>query len=208
MDSADILKEPDFLVKYNVVSSKDELPSRTTLARGALSDIYECMKATIKDIIKKGPRFCALTYDLWTDSYKRRSYINFTCHFMTEKFSMCNLTLCTQSMTERHTGKAIFEEYSKCLEEFEMTEKNVQALGKLASHITDTMLLAAQWDQVQELAHFLKNFRSTVEILSKEKEVTASLLLVLRSEIKEVSRCQHRGQPNAEVHERKDAQQI
>ncbi|KAH7962703.1 hypothetical protein HPB52_017568 [Rhipicephalus sanguineus] len=47
------------------------------------------------------------------------------------------------------------------------------------------MLVAAQWDQVQELADFLKGFRVTVEILSKEKDVTASLLLVRRSEIKE-----------------------
>lgn len=32
---------------------------------------------------------------------------------------MCNVT-------ERRTRKALFEEYAKCLEEFEMTEKTAQ----------------------------------------------------------------------------------
>ncbi|KAG0410040.1 hypothetical protein HPB47_012844 [Ixodes persulcatus] len=68
---------------------------------------------------------------------------------------------------------------------FESLLQNRRALGKLASHFTDAMLVAAQWDEVQELADFLRGFRITVEILAKEKDVTASLLLVLRSEIKE-----------------------
>lgn len=50
------------------------------------------------------------------------------------------------------------------------------------------MLVATQWDAVQELADFLKGFRVTVEILSKEKDATSSLLLVLRSEISECIR--------------------
>lgn len=60
----------DLLVKHNEITSREELPNRTTLARGALSDVYESMKAAVKKLIEKGPRFCALTYDLWTDSYK------------------------------------------------------------------------------------------------------------------------------------------
>lgn len=35
------------------------------------------------------------------------------------------------------------------------------------------MLVAAHWDKVQELADFFKGFRIIVEILSKEKDVSA-----------------------------------
>lgn len=68
---------------------------------------------------------------------------------------------------------------------FESLLQNRRTLGKLVSHFSDSMLVATQWDEVQELADFLKGFRVTVEILSKEKDVTSSLLLVLRSEISE-----------------------
>lgn len=63
---------------------------------------------------------------------------------------------------------------------FQNLLQNCRALGKLASHFTDAILVAAQWDEVQELADFLN-----VEILSKEKDVMASLLLLLHSELKE-----------------------
>lgn len=59
-----------------------------------------------------------------------------------EEFLLCNLTLCMRNMTERHTGKAIFEEYAKCLEEFGMSQKAVQSVTDAASNMRVAVALA------------------------------------------------------------------
>lgn len=59
--------------------------------------------------------------------------------------------------------------------------RNRRALGKFTSHFTDVVV--AEWDEMQELADFLNGFCITVGVLSKEKDVTAYLLPVLRCEI-------------------------
>lgn len=70
----------DFLVKYRVVQKVEDLPDRTTLSRGALSDVYSELRLKVKDLLSSAS-FCALTFDLWTDSYRRKGFITFTCHF-------------------------------------------------------------------------------------------------------------------------------
>ncbi|KAJ6642133.1 hypothetical protein Bhyg_07080, partial [Pseudolycoriella hygida] len=50
--------------------------NRTTLTRSALSDVYFEMVPVIKEIVKD-LKYCAITLDLWTDSYKRNGYITF-----------------------------------------------------------------------------------------------------------------------------------
>lgn len=65
-----------------------ELPDRTTLSRAALDDVYHAMHGQVKKMVNEGSRFCAVTYDLWTDSYRRRAYITFTCHHIDGMFSI------------------------------------------------------------------------------------------------------------------------
>ena len=60
------------------------MPSRYSVGRGALDDVYETMLATVKDqILTETPRHVSITFDLWTDQYRRHSYITFTLHFIT-----------------------------------------------------------------------------------------------------------------------------
>lgn len=73
-------------MKYGVIKELQELPDRTTLSRSALDDVYRSMHGQVKKTVVQGPRFCAITYDLWTDSYRRRAYITFTCHLVNRKF--------------------------------------------------------------------------------------------------------------------------
>ncbi|KAL3195467.1 hypothetical protein MRX96_015766, partial [Rhipicephalus microplus] len=74
------------LLPFNLVNGEglqlQELPDRTTLSRSALDDVYRSMHGQVKKTVVQGPRFCAVTYDLWTDSYRRRAYITFTCHLV------------------------------------------------------------------------------------------------------------------------------
>ncbi|KAH8029089.1 hypothetical protein HPB51_022653 [Rhipicephalus microplus] len=79
----------DFFMKYGVIKELQELPDRTTLSRSALDDVYRSMHGQVKKTVVPGPRFCAVTYDLWTDSYRRRAYITFTCHLVNRDMAYC-----------------------------------------------------------------------------------------------------------------------
>nr|XP_037270495.1 E3 SUMO-protein ligase ZBED1-like [Rhipicephalus microplus] len=132
----------DFFIKYGVIKELQELPDRTTLSRSALDDVYRSMHGQVKKTVVQGPRFCAVTYDLWTDSYRRRAYITFTCHLVNQNFELVSLTLSTRHMNERHTGTAIMNEFQRCIEEFGMEEKEVYAVTDAGSNMRRAAALA------------------------------------------------------------------
>ncbi|XP_045768236.1 zinc finger BED domain-containing protein 4-like [Maniola jurtina] len=99
----------DFLIKYNVIYKIEDLPSRTTVSREALSDIYDCMLAHIKqDILAKIGTHAALTTDLWQDLYRRCSYITYTLQYIADDANeMQNYTLATRLFEGKKTGEAL-----------------------------------------------------------------------------------------------------
>ncbi|KAL1416321.1 hypothetical protein MTO96_028045 [Rhipicephalus appendiculatus] len=92
-------------MKYGVIKELQELPDRTTLSRSALEDVYQAMHGQVKKTVAQGPRFCAVTYDLWTDSYRRRAYITFTCHLVDENFELVSLTVHEHKAYDRETHR-------------------------------------------------------------------------------------------------------
>ncbi|XP_064459035.1 zinc finger BED domain-containing protein 4-like [Ornithodoros turicata] len=171
----------DFLLKYKVIKSDEDLPDRTTLSRGALNDVYNAMHDHVKRVIQEGPRFLAVTYDMWMDNHRRRSYITFTCHFIDESFELRSMTLSTRNMVERHTAVAIWGEYCKCTEEFGMTTKTITAVTdagsnmKRAASLADTehhlcaghglhnLVLVDGIQKVPELSDLLRSCRAIVK---------------------------------------------
>ncbi|KAH6932970.1 hypothetical protein HPB50_011119 [Hyalomma asiaticum] len=146
----------DFFMKYQVIKELLELPDRTTLSRSALSDVYCAMHGQVKKMVAEGPRFCAVTYDMWTDAYRRRAYITFTCHYIDEKFELVSLTMSTRHMTKRHTGAAIMSEFQRCLEEFSMAGKEMCAVTDAGANMKRAASLA-HTDNHLCIAHGLHN---------------------------------------------------
>ncbi|XP_041448201.1 zinc finger BED domain-containing protein 4-like [Drosophila obscura] len=99
----------DFLTKYKVVVTADDIPHYKTLSTTALDDVYECvLKAVIR--IVSGQKHFALTFDLWTDNYRRRSYITFTFHYLSPNFGMKHFTLETKYLSKSHSASNILTE--------------------------------------------------------------------------------------------------
>jgi len=63
------------LLQNNVVSEEDEIPAATTLSRSALNTVYDETVAKVKEVIQQSPQTVGVTTDMWTDSYKRSSYM-------------------------------------------------------------------------------------------------------------------------------------
>ncbi|KAJ6636119.1 putative AC transposase, partial [Pseudolycoriella hygida] len=124
----------DFVMKYNIIVSPEDMPCRVSIAR-SLNEIYEDCKSYVKERIKTDcPDHASLTFDLWSDKHRRRSYITFTLHFIDNRFRMINLTLATIHFPERHTGINIHAEIEKILFEFGLDKKKLYMVTDAGSN--------------------------------------------------------------------------
>ncbi|KAJ6648124.1 putative AC transposase, partial [Pseudolycoriella hygida] len=124
----------DFVMKYNIIVSPEDMPCRISIAR-SLNEIYEDCKSYVKERIKTDcPDHASLTFDLWSDKHRRRSYITFTLHFIDNRFRMINLTLATIHFPERHTGINIHAEIEKILFEFGLDKKKLYMVTDAGSN--------------------------------------------------------------------------
>lgn len=93
-----IVEEPGFirfLIQNNVIHADDDLPKRTTVSRTALDSVYDETAAKVKELLEKSPLTVSATTDLWTDNYKRRSYMTVIVHFC------CQTSQCSPWFFER-----------------------------------------------------------------------------------------------------------
>ncbi|KAJ6647745.1 hypothetical protein Bhyg_02968, partial [Pseudolycoriella hygida] len=60
----------DFVMKYNIIVSPEDMPCRVSIAR-SLNEIYEDCKSYVKERIKTDcPEHASLTFDLWSDKHR------------------------------------------------------------------------------------------------------------------------------------------
>ncbi|CAF4101875.1 unnamed protein product, partial [Rotaria sordida] len=115
----------DFLISNKIVSSKSEIPSRTTLSPINLNKIYDVCYQKTKELLKLSIKFPTITCDTWTDKYKHRSYICFTIHFLDSDLQYHNYSLKTQPFDQSHTGEAIKDLVLVVLHEFGINSNNI-----------------------------------------------------------------------------------
>ncbi|KAJ6647691.1 putative AC transposase, partial [Pseudolycoriella hygida] len=126
----------DFVMKYNIIVSPEDMPCRVSIAR-SLNEIYEDCKSYVKERIKTDcPDHASLTFDLWSDKHRRRSYITFTLNFIDNRFRMINLTLATIHFPERHTGINIHAEIEKILFEFGLDKKKLYMVTDAGKYVS------------------------------------------------------------------------
>lgn len=100
------------------------LPSRKTIAGGALDETYICFKNRLIELLSHAPKFATMTLDFWTDKYKRISYITYTYHYM-HQWQINTFVLKTTAFGQSTTSENIKQHFEDTLEEFKLTEKNI-----------------------------------------------------------------------------------
>ena len=134
----EIVKKPgfvQFLVKNKVIKHEDELPDPTTVSRSGLNMVYDETISAVKAIIKVSPKTVGITTDMWTDNYKRRSYMTVTLHFCMPDFRMQSMVLRTVVFTEAHTGDNLAKELKKILTQFGLDDKTVVYITDQGSNV-------------------------------------------------------------------------
>lgn len=112
------------LQKYGIVTDETEMPARTTISR-CLDFVYEnCKKEVIKEIATGSPENVSMTFDQWTDRFRRLPYNTTTLHYWDNSFEAVNITLKTNLFAKKHTGENILAELEKTMDEFGIQSKN------------------------------------------------------------------------------------
>lgn len=100
------------------------MPDPTTISR-CLDFVYEnCKKEVIKAIATNCPDDVSMTFDQWTDRFRRLPYNTSTLHYWDDSFNAINLTLKTSLFAKKHSGENILAELEKTMEEFGIQNKN------------------------------------------------------------------------------------
>ncbi|XP_065318702.1 uncharacterized protein LOC135926698 [Gordionus sp. m RMFG-2023] len=143
-----------------------KLPDRTTLSRSGLDDVYLSM---ICQQINVGPKFCAITFDMWTDKYRRRNYITFTFHEIDNNFNIVFYTLATHHVTQKHTAETILSEIEKVENEFDLGSKKIQMVTDAGPSVKKSVRLG-EYDHHLCLGHGLHNL-VTVDGIKKVNKI-------------------------------------
>lgn len=164
----------DFLKKYNIIVSADDLPSRHNIAREGLEDVYNSMLAYVNNFISnQSPRFGALTADMWTDQYRRRNYITCTFHFNSEDMTLIKFTLATIEITKKHTGETIRDTILEVLRSFKIDQKNIYLVTDAGGNMKRAANLLG-FDNHLCLGHALHNLVN-VDGIANTREISKLL---------------------------------
>lgn len=128
------------LIPYNIVSqpgfkefweqnSSRKLPSRTTISFKGLNDVYICLKNKLIEKLAASPDHGTMTTDMWTDKFKKTSYITYTYHYMSESWEMKSAVLEVAKFEHPHTGKRIEQNFKELLSEFKLAAKKITVVA-------------------------------------------------------------------------------
>ena len=110
------------------------LPSRTTLSRTLLPEMYDDAVAAVKE------KLCdfdavGLTTDSWT-SRSTENYIAVTAHYVTNEYKLQSCPLECVKFSERHTAQNLSRELQRVVSEWQLTDKVVSITTDNAAKIT------------------------------------------------------------------------
>jgi len=99
------------------------LPSRRTLTRSILPDLYSSTKNKLQDILNKS-NYISITSDIWT-SLNTDSFITITVHTFDSAFIIKTFVLCTLKLEHSHTGEYLSQTLDNIFNEWGIKHKIV-----------------------------------------------------------------------------------
>lgn len=140
-------------------------PSATTVATGALNDVYDVYLSSIKKLTSSCPNNINIVLDMWTDKYKKISYINIKIHYSVN-FDLKCISLKTEHFPHPHTGRAVADKVIETIEFFGLQNKKIKAVTDGGSNIVSAMKIK-NIERLNCIAHSLHRF-ITYDILCND----------------------------------------
>lgn len=128
------------------------LPSRSTVSRQLMPDLFQKIRADVQEKIKTAPAVC-LTTDCWTSSTST-SYMSVTCHYVTEFKLQSNLLDCFE-LKDNHTSENLARELERIATEWAIMEKIVACVSDSAANVKKAVGDILHWNHLNCFAHIL-----------------------------------------------------
>lgn len=136
----DVIKDHDFkelgqnLIKIGATHGNikigDILVNPTTISRNvekACIELKEKLIPELSEVLQK--EMCAATTDMWTDDYRKNSYLTFTVHYFSEEWELKKRILFTALFEkEKKTGENIRNQTVKQFKKFGLKKEWFQKL--------------------------------------------------------------------------------
>ncbi|KAK1904300.1 Zinc finger BED domain containing protein 1 [Dissostichus eleginoides] len=167
-----IVEDRGFRAYTEALDPSYVLPSRGTISKRMLPNLFEKVRADIEEQIKTAPAVC-LTTDCWT-SNTTTSYMSVTCHYITDFKLRSNLLDCFV-VTEQHTSQNLAQELSRVAKEWGIQDKIAACVTDNASNIVRAVNDILKWNHVRCFAHWLN---LTVRYSVHQSEIQALILKV------------------------------
>lgn len=154
----------DFFRAYNIVKTKEDMPSRKAVSSTALSDIFESFESGIRRFfIQCDAKSISTAYDMWTDGHGHNNYINITVQIIDKLWNLQSINLGTDPLERPHTAVRIERHIEEKLVQFGLQNKinisvkdngsNVKACAR--NMAAKTGLDRSQYDDFECFAHNL-----------------------------------------------------
>lgn len=85
------------------------------------------------------PDHCCIAFDMWTDNYRRVSYITYTCHLITDEWKLQSRILKTSMFEHPHTSRRIEENFNAVIAEYSLQEKEIISVVDGAINVNRTV---------------------------------------------------------------------
>lgn len=175
-----IVERPGFQKYIKRLDPQITFPTARTVATSALNDVYNVYMVAIKQTLEKSPNEINLVLDMWTDRYKRISYINIKIHYCVN-FQIRNITLKTEHFAHPHTGKQVAKKIDETLMYFNLINKNIKAVTDSGSNIISALNIK-NIERFSCLAHTLHRFLMH-DILHNESFKDISVIILKLKDI-------------------------
>ncbi|KAJ8909434.1 hypothetical protein NQ315_015346 [Exocentrus adspersus] len=203
-----IVEDYGFKKFVSLLNPSYEIPSRKSITRSLLPAAYEQVYNYTKNILDDMQSVC-LTTDCWT-SQNSESFLAVTAQFLTKNFKLKTLLLECVSFPESHTSSNLATELKRIITEWNMNKQPkklitvimwnstylmIQKFVELEEPIRTTMTIinkelpiisVEEWKFLKEIVEILKPLETLTGIMSGEKYVTASSVIILTDGLADV----------------------
>lgn len=123
-----LVEKEGFRDFWSIYNQNYKLPCRSTLEIGCLDDLYACCVEKMTTFLRNTPDHATITFDCWSDNAKKRSFIGYTYHFLSQSWEIKTAVLKITALQRPHTGERIKDNFRETLVDFEIAHKKISVV--------------------------------------------------------------------------------
>lgn len=186
-------------LQTKVIAKKEDFPTPRCITTTALNDVYAACKLKVNLRLQTAPAVISVMIDMWTDAYAKVPYINLNVQFLTQKWELVTIGLCTKRFDHPHTAVNISKIVMTTLADFNLANRKFFLTGDGGANVVASHRLMPNCiSYIKCLAHCLHLLLSsdllrieshkTVDVVMKKIKRTHGKLAYRTTELKNAYR--------------------